>query len=186
MILFCPRAATAVASAAAALAEPLSRCHCCCRVAVAAPPSCYQLLLSISPRKVQKKNARDTPSQRKACNLDRIRETHQKNTSPCAYSLALIGGRLWHHRHTWMAVSHGQYRDRRASNIVQVILVWLAHPLLPLFRRRAPRSNPLLSPPHPLLLSPAPSPCANAAVALPLPSPRCHSHCAAALTLPQG
>ncbi len=36
-----------------------------------------------------------------------------------------------------MAVSHGQYRDRRASNISQVILVRLTDPLLPLFRRRA-------------------------------------------------
>jgi hypothetical protein len=43
-----------------------------------------------------------------------------------------------------MAVSHGQYRDRRASNIAQLILVWLAHPLLPLFRRRAPHGDPLI------------------------------------------
>ena len=114
------------------------------------------------------KNARDIPSQRKAWNLDRICETHQKNTSPCTYSSALIGGRLRHHRHTWMAVSHGQFRVRRASNIVQVIFgaahssspppfqergrraVILSFPflgrraprddhLLPLFRRRALR-----------------------------------------------
>ena len=100
--------------------------------------------LSIINIIVMKKNARDTPSQRKACNLDRICETHQKNTSPCTYSSAIIGGRLRHHRHAWMAVSHGQYRDRRASNISQVILVRLTHPLLPLFRRRAPRGNPLI------------------------------------------
>jgi hypothetical protein len=69
-----------------------------------------------------------------------------KNTSPCTYSSALMGGQLQHHRQTWMAVSHGQYRDRRASNISQVILVRLTHPLLPRFRRRAPRGNPLIPP----------------------------------------
>ena len=40
-----------------------------------------------------------------------------------------------------MAISHGQYRDRRASNIAQLIFVWLTHALLPLFRRRAPRDD---------------------------------------------
>jgi hypothetical protein len=43
-----------------------------------------------------------------------------------------------------MAVSHGQYRDHLASNTVQVILVRLTHPLLPLFRRRALCGNPLI------------------------------------------
>ena len=36
-------------------------------------------------------------------------------------------------------------RDSRASNIAQLILVWLAHPLFPLFRRRAP-STPKVVP----------------------------------------
>ena len=69
---------------------------------------------------------------------------HQKNTSPCTHSSAIIGGRLRHHRHAWMAVSHGQYRDRQASNISRVILVRLTHPLLSRFRRRVPRGNPLI------------------------------------------
>ena len=42
---------------------------------------------------VPKKNERDIPSQRKAWNLNRICETHQKNTSP-SYS-SIIGIRGW-------------------------------------------------------------------------------------------
>jgi len=101
----------------------------------------FSTLLSIFNKIGPKKNARDTPSQRKACKLDRIREMHQKNTSPCTYSSALIGGRLRHHRHTWMAY---RMANIGASNISQVILVRLTHPFLPLFWRRAPRSNPLI------------------------------------------
>ncbi len=127
--------------------------HSCAATAVAALPSprrrrAINYSSQLAPEKCRKKMQEIPPPKEKLATwIGFARRT--KNTSPCAYSLALIGVRLWHHRHTWMAVSHGQYRDRRASNIVQVILVWLAHPLLPLFRWRAPRSNPLLSPPIP-------------------------------------
>ncbi len=75
--------------------------------------------LSIINIKVPKKNARDTPSQKKlAIWIGFARRT--KKTHRHALTQSLIGGRLQHHRHMWMAVLHGQFRDRRASKIVQV------------------------------------------------------------------